>query len=596
MLSAFASRWHECLAGLAAVAERLVHASAAEDERAAQRRLSMLALLAPLLAAAGLVQTLADALGPSKIVALVALTIACGWLLGLLLGFTGRSRAVELGLLAIVSATGAAIIAGGGGLSSPLAMLALMPLVEGVWVRRDRAGLLAGAAASLAMLPLQAQIRTVLDLPADPATAWHWLIPVAYLATVAARILTLIAEKERDAVSRRGVTAEDVIDAVVLRLSRSGEVLEIAGRPEPLLGLQASLLLGGSFFDRIHVGDRVAWLCALSDLREGAAFRRLELRLRAPRSLAAEAEETYASFAVEMANTGDAELPAIAVLRSNEELVGLRDELVAARANAGEVDIAKSRFLAVVSHELRTPLNAIIGFSDMLEHEMFGPFADPRQKEYAGLIRESGNHLLSVVTSILDVSKIECGSYPIEPEPFQFRDAVRTSASMIAMQAEAKALTLETEIAPAVGRLVADRRAVQQMLINLLSNAVKFTPAGGTVTVGANRLGSRLHFWVSDTGIGITEEDLGKLGRPFTQVRNDYTREYDGAGLGLSLVKGLVALHDGAMMIESAPGEGTVVTVSLPVAGPAGRDAGSAASVVPLKNDEVGDEQARKIA
>jgi cell cycle sensor histidine kinase DivJ len=592
VLSAFASRWHECLAGLAAVAERLVHASATEDERAAQRRLSMVALLAPLLAAAGMVQTLANALGPSKIVALVALTIASG----LLLGFTGRSRSVELGLLGMVSATGAAIIAGAGGLSSPLAMLALMPLVEAVWVRRDRTGLITGAAASLAILPLQAQIRAVLDLPMDTATAWHWLIPAAYLATVAVRTLTFVAEKERDAVSRQRVTAEDVIDAVVLRLSRSGEVLEIAGRPEPLLGLQPSLLLGGSFFDRIHVGDRVAWLCALSDLREGAAFRRLELRLRAPRSLAAEAEEAYASFAVEMANTGDAELPAIAVLRPNEELVGLRAELVAARANAGEVDIAKSRFLAVVSHELRTPLNAIIGFSDMLEHEMFGPFADPRQKEYAGLIREAGNHLLSVVTSILDVSKIECGSYPIEPEPFQFRDAVRTCASMIAMQADAKALKLETEIAPAVGRLVADRRAVQQMLINLLSNAVKFTPAGGTVTVGANRLGSRLHFWVSDTGIGITEEDLGKLGRPFTQVRNDYTREYDGAGLGLSLVKGLVALHDGSMMIESAPGEGTVVTISLPVAGPARRSAESAAGVVPLKNDEVSDEQARKIA
>ncbi len=316
---------------------------------------------------------------------------------------------------------------------------------------------------------------------------------------------------------------------------------------------------------------------------------------RRPRG-ADEAETAYASLAVELAGTGDPDAPAIAVLRSNDEVAALRSEVERLRASADELDIAKSRFLGVVSHELRTPLNAIIGFSDMLEHEMFGPFADPRQKEYAGLIRESGNHLLAVVTSILDVSKIECGTYPIDPEPFQFTDAVRTCTSMIAAQASAKSLTLEIEVAANVGKIAADRRAVQQMLINLLSNAVKFTPTGGTVTIGANRLGSRLHFWVNDTGIGIGQEDLGRLGRPFTQVRNDYTREYDGAGLGLSLVKGLVALHDGSMMIESAPGEGTLVTISLPVAGPAKRSAEDESSVIPLSKDEVADGQARKIA
>jgi cell cycle sensor histidine kinase DivJ len=109
---------------------------------------------------------------------------------------------------------------------------------------------------------------------------------------------------------------------------------------------------------------------------------------------------------------------------------------------------------------------------------------------------------------------------------------------------------------------------VQQILINLASNAIKFTPDGGAVTIGARRIGSRLHFWVSDTGIGIAEADMANLGKPFTQVHNDYTRRYEGTGLGLSLVKGLVALHDGTMSIESAPGEGTKVSISLPVEGP----------------------------
>ena len=410
------------------------------------------------------------------------------------------------------------------------------------------------------------------------------------------RAAAFLAEREGQAAARRPANVEDLIEAVVLRMSRTGEVVDASAKAEPLLGLQPGLLFGSGLFDRVHVADRVAYLCALSDLREGAAARRLEIRLRAPRASAEESDEKYAHFTIEFANTGDASEPVIALLRDNAELPALRAALAEARDGAGEIEIAKSRFLGVVSHELRTPLNAIIGFSDMLEHEMFGPFADPRQKEYVGLIRESGNHLLAVVTSILDVSKIECGSYPIEPEPFRFRDAVETCRSMVQLSAEQKSLTLEAEIPAAIGQIVADRRAVQQILINLMSNAVKFTPAGGTVTVGANRLGSRLHFWVNDTGIGISEEDLGRLGQPFTQLRNDYTREYEGAGLGLSLVKGLVALHEGAMMVESAPGQGTMVTISLPIAGPSGRAASGKGDVIQLKSDEETDGQIKKIA
>ena len=405
-----------------------------------------------------------------------------------------------------------------------------------------------------------------------------------------------MAERERQALARRPAGAEELLDAVVLRLSRTGEVLDASVKAEPLLGLQPGLLLGSGLFERVHVADRVAYLCALSDMREGAAARKLEVRLRAPRASIDESDEKYSDFALELAATGDASEPVLAVLRDNGERVALRAALAEARNGVDAGEVAKSRFLGVVSHELRTPLNAIIGFSDMLEHEMFGPFADARQKEYVGLIRESGHHLLAVVTSILDVSKIECGSYPIAPESFRFRDAVETCRAMMRLQADQKSLTLEADIPLGVGQIVADRRAVQQMLINLISNAIKFTPSGGIVSVGANRLGSRVHFWVNDTGIGISQEDLGRLGQPFTQLRNDYTREYEGAGLGLSLVKGLVALHEGSMMVESAPGEGTIVTISLPVAGPSGRALSEKSAVIQLKNDEGHDGQIKKIA
>ena len=544
--------------------------------------------------AAALVQALADQIGGVAIVALVSALIGAGWLAAILLASSGKARIAEFALLGLAMLSSAAVIAAAG-LSSPFALLAALPLVECVWVRRDRAGLVAGLIASAAVLPLQAALGAMLAPAPLLASAWHWLVPAAYLMVLAARARTFLAERERQASARRPASVEDLIDAVVLRMSRAGEVLDASAKAQPLLGLQPGLLLGSGLFDRVHVADRVAYLCALSDLRAGATMRRLEIRLRAPRASAEESDQKYANFALELVDTGDPSEPVVAVLRENGELAALRAALAEAREDAGAIELAKSRFLGVVSHELRTPLNAIIGFSDMLEHEMFGPFADPRQKEYVGLIRESGNHLLAVVTSILDVSKIECGSYPIEPEPFRFRDAVDTCRSMMLLQAEAKSLTLDADIPAAIGQIVADRRAVQQMLINLMSNAVKFTPSGGTVTVGANRLGSRLHFWVSDTGIGISEEDLARLGQPFTQVRNDYTREYEGAGLGLSLVKGLVALHEGSMMVESAPGQGTMVTISLPVAGPSGRAASGKAAVIQLNNGET-DGQIKKIA
>ncbi len=277
----------------------------------------------------------------------------------------------------------------------------------------------------------------------------------------------------------------------------------------------------------------------------------------------------YQAFVIELARTGNDDADFVAIVRSNAEMIALREAAASAAEAASSSEITKSRFLAAVSHELRTPLNAIIGFSDMLGHEMCGSFSDPRQKEYVGLIKQSGEHLLAVVNSILDVSKVESGTYAIQVEPFRFNDAVAMCQSMMVYQAQAKAIAFRTDLGRNVGDISADRRAVQQMLINLASNAIKFTPEGGEVTIGAKRVGSRLHFWVSDNGIGIEADDLSRLGQPFMQVQNDYTRQFEGTGLGLSLVKGLVALHDGTMTIESAPDEGTTVTISLPVGGPA---------------------------
>lgn len=455
-------------------------------------------------------------------------------------------------------------IAFAGGFESPVALMALVPVFEAWWVRRSKAAFVTGGVATFLVLAAGV-VLSAHFAPRGAVPPLEWLVPLLYAATLWLRFGK--RNDERDAaLFRPSSPLEGLIDGVVLRLARSGEVLDASVQADRLLGLAPALLLATGLFDRIHLADRVSYLSALADMREGKGRQRVEIRLRLPRQ-AGEERDNYRPFSIEFMDVGDDGF--LALLRDDQEVASLRADLARARDAADSTEIAKSRFLAAVSHELRTPLNAILGFSDMLLQEMFGGFADPRQKEYVGIIRESGHHLLTVVNSILDVSKIEAGTYTIAPEPFAFKEAVDACAAMMRHQADAKAVTISERVPAAIGNVCADRRAVRQILINLLSNAVKFTPDGGDVEIGARRSEGWLSFWVSDTGIGISEEDMARLGRPFTQVRNDYTRQFEGTGLGLSLVKGLVSLHRGEMSIESAPGKGTVVTVTLPADGPA---------------------------
>ncbi|MCW2317939.1 His Kinase A (phospho-acceptor) domain-containing protein [Rhodoblastus acidophilus] len=232
---------------------------------------------------------------------------------------------------------------------------------------------------------------------------------------------------------------------------------------------------------------------------------------------------------------------------------------------ATDVSDWRQRLLANVSHELRTPLNAIIGFSEMLANPDLAPKNPEQQREYARIINASGQHLLSIVNTILDMSKIESGVFAIEPEHFDLGALVDFSCDLVKLKAEEKHIELLAACAPNMGDIVADKRACKQILLNLLSNAVKFTPEGGKVAVSARAEGRLVVLNVSDTGIGVTPGELQRLGDPFYQARATYDRPYEGAGLGLSIVRGLVALHGGAISFASAPNEGASVTVKLPL-------------------------------
>jgi len=352
---------------------------------------------------------------------------------------------------------------------------------------------------------------------------------------------------------------------LVLLLDPQGNVTTVGGRDRAEFLSWMRDPTGRGLVEQIHVSDRIVFLQAVDVLRQGRDTFCVDLRLE--RSAVLGCDEQFVHVRVELTarRDGEGRLTAIvSQLRDISQDQQLRDDAARKTAEAESANDAKSRFLAAVSHELRTPLNAILGFSDILGGEYFGKLENNRQREYVGLIRQSGAHLLSVVNTMLDMSKIEAGRYELLMEAFSIEESIATCEAMLALQAKEKGLTLSSRVQRGLGEIVADQRALQQVLINLVGNAIKFTDAGGAVTVDATLTDGMLKLSVGDTGIGIASERLASLGQPFVQIQNDYTRRYAGTGLGLSLVKGLVALHGGSFSIASAPGEGTVITILIP--------------------------------
>ncbi len=252
------------------------------------------------------------------------------------------------------------------------------------------------------------------------------------------------------------------------------------------------------------------------------------------------------------------------------ELVERQRELAAAKEQAELASRAKSTFLANVSHELRTPLNAIIGFSDMMVREIFGPLPVGRYREYARDIHDSGNLLLSLINDILDMARIEAGKFDLRSEPFALDPLLRDVLRMVELGAQAKGLALNVRAASDLPAVKGDRRATTQILLNLIGNAIKFTSTGGAVTVSAERRGSHVLVQISDTGPGIDQALLARLGRPFEQaddVEIEVTRENKGTGLGLAISRALAERQGGQLSIRSEPGEGTTVEFTVPAVG-----------------------------
>jgi two-component system, cell cycle sensor histidine kinase PleC len=250
--------------------------------------------------------------------------------------------------------------------------------------------------------------------------------------------------------------------------------------------------------------------------------------------------------------------------RQAEEVADLAEKYAEEKTRAEEANQAKSKFLANMSHELRTPLNAIIGFSEIMESSMFGPLGSDKYGEYCRDIHQSGQYLLEVINDILDMSKIEAGRIRLDAEQIELEPFLNDAMRVVSGRANDKRLKLTARLGRGI-RLTADHRLLKQIVLNLLSNAVKFTPEGGRVTIRARATSGWVSISIADTGIGIPEEALARLGRPFEQVESQLTKSHQGSGLGLAIARSLTELHHGAMRIRSTPGIGTMVLLRLPI-------------------------------
>jgi two-component system, cell cycle sensor histidine kinase DivJ len=548
--------------------DALVHPSARRDALTAARHRAFIAprlivglcalAFLPIFLALGGLTTVPELVLVSW--AIVPIAAAC------YLSRTGRYESAHLISAAALAAVATTVAACSGGIGSVAAVwLVLIPL-EAV-VSGSRRVVLISAALALAVAALLmaiAPVDAVAELSALAGLAIGSALIYGTAVALGAERIARADAKLRAADEARARLLTGNMSDVITRHGADGRVLSASANAQEVLGIGAGDLIGLGLVDRIVMSDRAAFRDAVADTAANGIERCVEFRIHRPKLGDDGCLQWIAMDCKPLPETAAAGA-VVAVLRDISACKLQRQELADARAEAERSDAGKKRFLAVVSHELRTPLNAIIGFSEMLTDADQVRIDGTRRREYARLINEAGNHLLGVVNGMLDVSRLEAGDFQIEPEAFEPAAVIAACCDLLSLKAKSSGVALYSRVPSQLPKIVADPRALKQIMINLLANALKFTNRGGTVTIDAGIEGQSLVVSVADTGIGIAPEHFGRLGDPFFQVRGSYARGRDGSGLGLSIVKGLARLHGGDVEVRSRVGEGTRVIVRMPL-------------------------------
>jgi len=563
--------------------ETLVHPSAQQDLLTSARHRAFIAprLLGSFVALAALPVYLAMRGVPTALEVLMFAWLMAPILVAYFLSRTGYYESAHV--LSSLALTGLVTVVAfnTGGLSSFVAIwLVVVPLEAALSASRRVVATSSTIALGAACLLL---IFGALDLMPPPVTTEQGQSALVALGVISAALYATGLALGAESLARTSqwlfhaeenryrLLAHNTTD-VIARHNRNGALLFVSPAVESLLGVGVGDLAGHGLFDRVHVADRPAYLTALTDAAALGEPRSVEFRARRE-PVGSDVRGGVAFIWIEMrchplsddAAADSDEREVVAVMCDVTQRKLQEQGLVEARAEAERANAAKSHFLATMSHELRTPLNAVIGFSEMLLNEETMRIDAVRRRDYAKLINDSGNHLLSVVNGILDMSKIDTGEFEITAEPFALAPLITNCGNLLALQAREAEVEIATATAEDLPEIVADRRALKQILLNLLSNAIKFTDRGGRVIVRAMKEGQSIAISVEDTGVGIAADDLPRIGNPFFQARSSYDRPHDGTGLGLSIVKGLAALHGGDVAIKSSVGVGTIITVRLPI-------------------------------
>jgi two-component system, cell cycle sensor histidine kinase DivJ len=473
--------------------------------------------------------------------------------------------------------------------TSPLMVWFVLVPAEAALAGERPAVLRAAGAAAIALIAVAA-LQGFDALPQSHLDLSLWQIYAAsVLAAMVQAALVAAASQDRqraaDNAAAEGAAmyrflADNAMDLITCHGS-DGRIRFASPAAQGLLGRAPETLIGAAPSALVHADDLKAMQAAFVEASYFGRAATAEVRVKR-----ADGSHIWCEMRCRPAAQIEGQAADIvAVTRDISERKAHERELIDARDMAEDANRAKSRFLANMSHELRTPLNAIIGFSEVMTHQMFGPVGSARYLEYAGVIHESGGHLLELINGILDMSKIEAGKFELSEEMFDLEEVAMQSLLFVKLTADRKGVALKMSLPEECRKIFADKRAVKQILVNLLTNGVKFTPRGGEVRLSAARDAGGIEIAVADTGVGIAPEHLKRLGQPFEQAEGEHVRTQEGTGLGLALVKAFSAMHGGTAEIESALGEGTIVRVRLPYAAitDSGERVSAGAKVLPFR-------------
>ncbi len=370
----------------------------------------------------------------------------------------------------------------------------------------------------------------------------------------------------------KNLSLEHLGDGVFL-FDNDGEPEFISNSLARLFSCQKFELIGSGLFDRTHIMDRPLYLRAVSLARMDCKKQNITIRMRKDNMAAKQsiAEYIWVEISLMPIVQSDKKSAPYAIAAMFKDVSQQRNEMEELLNNTRneKTDLeTKNQFLAMIGHELRTPLNAIVGFSDLMVNQIGGGLKSAHL-EYARNISQSGYHLLDVVNGLLDMSKIEAGKFELSTKRFDLSSIIEPSIQIVSKHAQDKKIKIRVEIDKNLPFIEADERACRQILINLLSNAIKFSYNDSQIICSIKRRGNSLVFGVSDEGIGMEKEHIARFGEPFLQAHVGIKREYEGTGLGISIVKGLVDLHHGRLIVKSKIGVGTIISVFLPISEPA---------------------------